>query len=256
MDIVEYNRSAWDRQVDQGNEWTQPVSPQTIEQAREGRWEIVLTPSKPVPRDWFPDLQGCDVLALASGGGQQGPILAAAGAQVTVFDNSPSQLAQDKAVANREGLTLRTIQGDMSDLTNFPDESFDLIVHPCSNCFVKDILVVWREAFRVLRRGGTLLSGFCNPVSFALDPALEKQGIAQFRFRVPYSDLDSITEKEREFYYPNEPLCFGHTLEDQIGGQLRAGFLISGFYEDANSDDSSPIHSFMNCFIATKAIKP
>jgi len=30
---------------------------------------------------------------LASGGGQQGPVLAAAGAHVTVFDNSPRQLA-------------------------------------------------------------------------------------------------------------------------------------------------------------------
>jgi 2-polyprenyl-3-methyl-5-hydroxy-6-metoxy-1,4-benzoquinol methylase len=70
------------------------------------------------------------VLCLASGGGQQGPILAAAGARVTVFDNSPQQLAQDRFVARREGLTLETVEGDMRDLSVFADVSFDLIVHP------------------------------------------------------------------------------------------------------------------------------
>ena len=69
-----------------------------------GEWQIVLTPTKPIPRTWFPaDLHGVDVLCLASGGGQQGPVLAAAGATVTVFDNSPRQLAQDRAVANVKG---------------------------------------------------------------------------------------------------------------------------------------------------------
>ena len=40
-----------------------------------------------MPADWFGDLAGAPVLCLASGGGQQGPLLAAAGARVTVFDN-------------------------------------------------------------------------------------------------------------------------------------------------------------------------
>src|SRR5205085_1973198 len=101
--------------------------------------------------DWFPPVAGLEVLCLASGGGQQGPILAAAGARVTVFDNSPNQLAQDRLVADREGLALETVRGDMADLAAFPDARFDLIVHPCSNMFVPDVRPVWREAFRVLR---------------------------------------------------------------------------------------------------------
>jgi len=51
--------------------------------------------------------------------GQQGPILAAAGADATVFDNSPRQLQQDCQVAEREGLDLRTVEGDMRDLSCF-----------------------------------------------------------------------------------------------------------------------------------------
>ena len=113
QDILSYNRRAWDRQVERGNPWTVPVSPEVIARARRGDWSIVLTPTKPVPADWFSPLEGLDVLCLASGGGQQGPILAAAGANVTVFDNSPAQLAQDRLVAETEGLTLETVQGDI-----------------------------------------------------------------------------------------------------------------------------------------------
>src|SRR3954471_5545512 len=101
MDIREYNSAAWDKEVERGNEWTRAVGPEVIREAREGRWEVLLTETKPVPREWFPDLKGLDVLCLASGGGQQAPILAAAGARVTVFDNSPKQLEQDRKVALR-----------------------------------------------------------------------------------------------------------------------------------------------------------
>jgi SAM-dependent methyltransferase len=162
-DILIYNRQAWDRQVGRGNPYTIPVSNEEIARARKGDWSISLTPTKPVPPDWFPPLGGVDVLCLASGGGQQGPILAAAGAKVTVFDNSPAQLAQDRLVADRDGLVIETVQGDMADLSVFPDARFDLIIHPVSNVFVPDVKPVWREAFRVLKPGGALLKGFMNP---------------------------------------------------------------------------------------------
>jgi len=257
LDILDYNRDAWNLEVAKGNPWTVPVTPEAIRNARAGDWSIVLTPQKPVPRDWFPDLMGLRVLALASGGGQQGPILSAAGADVTVFDNSPAQLAQDRLVAERDGLTLVTIQGDMRDLGCFEAGAFDLIVHPCSNCFVPDVKPVWQEAFRVLRKGGTLLSGFVNPGAFAMDPDLEAQGIVQFKYAIPYSDLDSLSDQERERYTSvGDPLAFGHTLEDQLGGQLAAGFVLTGLYEDSWTEEYGPIHRYMNCYMATRALKP
>lgn len=256
MDILKYNREAWDREVSNGNMWTIPVSPEQIAQAKKGTWEIVLTPQKPVPRDWFPPLKGKKVLALASAGGQQGPILAAAGAQVTVFDNSPAQLAQDSLVAEREHLEIELVQGDMKDLSRFANESFDLIFHPCSNCFVPDVKPVWKEAYRVLKKGGSLLSGFCNPIAFATDPELEAKGILQLKYKIPYSDLTSLTDEERKRYTDKgEPLAFGHTLEDQIGGQIHAGFVITGFYEDSWTQEAGLIHKLMSCFIATRALK-
>lgn len=155
MDACEYNRLAWDRNVEQGNRWTIPVNAEKIASARAGFWEILLTPCKPVPKEWFPDLHGQEVLCLASGGGQQGPILAAGGGRVTVLDNSPKQLEQDRIVAHREHLEIQTVLGDMADLSFFLDESFDLIVHPVSNVFVSEVRPVWQEAYRVLRPGGS-----------------------------------------------------------------------------------------------------
>jgi SAM-dependent methyltransferase len=255
MDIRAYNRRAWDRHVEQGNPWTLPVGPEAIAAARQGQWDIILTPTKPIPKDWFPDLRGADVLCLAGGGGQQGPILAAAGATVTVFDNSPRQLAQDRMVANRDGLILQTVEGDMRDLSQFADASFDLIVHPCSNMYVPDVQLVWAEAYRVLRPGGALLAGFLNPVLYTFDQQLAESGVLQVKYALPYSDLTSLSEAERQQYIDEgDALEFGHTLAAQIGGQLAAGFLLAGFYEDRRSGVS--LARYMPTHLATRALKP
>jgi SAM-dependent methyltransferase len=254
-DVPAYNRLAWDRQVERGNRWTIPVGPEEIARARLGDWSIVLTPTRPVPSDWFPPLIGLDVLCLASGGGQQGPILAAAGANVTVFDNSPKQLAQDRHVADREGLKIETLQGDMADLSVFAEARFDLIFHPVSNLFATDVRPVWREAFRVLRPGGSILAGFVNPVYYLFDYFALEQGELRVAHSIPYSDLASLSDADRaRLADRDEPLEFGHTLDDQIGGQLAAGFVLTGFFEDV--DPGSILGKTIPTFIATRAIKP
>ena len=258
-DVLQYNRDAWNAQVANENRWTRPVSTEEIEKARQGDWQIVLTPVKPVPREWFPDFNERDsrVLCLASGGGQQGPILAAAGAIVTVFDNSEAQLQQDILVAERDSLSIAIEQGDMADLSRFPDASFDLIFHPCSNCFVPDVNPVWREAFRVLKAGGHLLSGFTNPVRYMFDDELLENGQLEVKYTIPFSDLDSISPELREKYIQsNEPVAFGHTLTDQIAGQLAAGFQLVGFFEDSYEKSDDVLSKHIDTFIATRARKP
>jgi len=258
MDVVAYNRGAWDREVEKGNPWTVPFGPEVIAAARRGEWSVLLTPTRPVPRSWFPEMKGADVLCLASGGGQQGPIFAAAGARVTVFDNSPRQLAGDRAVAEREGLQLATVQGQMADLSVFPDESFDLVFHPVSNLFAPAVRPVWREAHRVLRRGGVLLVGFMNPDVYLFDLELADEGVLEVRHKLPYCDLEDAPAEVRRRYIENgEPLEFSHSLEDQIGGQADAGFLITGLYEDRRPPAAKDaVSRHMPVCIATRAIKP
>lgn len=254
MNVFDFNQRAWDRLVESGNRWTVPVSSEDIMKARDGEWQLLLTPSVPVPDNWFPPLKGCRVLCLASGGGQQGPILAAAGADVTVFDASDKQLSQDRLVADRDGLRLETIQGDMADLSCFDDAAFDFIFHPCSNCFAEAVRPVWREAYRVLSPGGSMVSGFVKPVYGLFDPNLEKQNVFQLKFSMPHSDLKLTNEQREHWFGSDAPIEFVHSLDEQLGGQLDAGFLIAGFYED-DWGGSEPIDKFMNCFIAVRAIK-
>ena len=85
MDVVAYNHAAWDGEFARGNVWTVPVDPDRVARARRDDWAVVLTPRREVPRAWFLPLGGAAVLCLASGGGQQGPLFAAAGAHVTVY---------------------------------------------------------------------------------------------------------------------------------------------------------------------------
>jgi len=191
--IRDHNRSAWNSEVAKGNRWTVPVGPEAVARARKGDWSIVLTPTIPVPRDWFPPLQGADVLCLASGGGQQGPVLAAAGARVTVLDNSPAQLARDREVSEREGLAIKIVEGDMADLSAFGDGSFDLIFHPVSNVFVPEVVPMWRECHRVLRPGGVLLAGFMNPHVYLFDyDEVDRTGALEVRFTLPYADTTHL----------------------------------------------------------------
>lgn len=257
MDVRNYNRGAWDRQVGQGNRWTVPVSAEEVAAARRGAWQIVLTPLKPVPAEWFPPLAGADVLCLASGGGQQGPILAAAGARVIVFDNSPAQLAQDRMVAEREGLEIDTVEGDMRDLSALADEAFDLIFHPVSNVFVPDVRPVWREAYRVARPGCVLLVGFANPAMFLFDfDKADNEGLLEVKYRLPYSDVDSLDEAALQAVMESgRPLEFSHSLEDQIGGQLDAGFVLTALFEDRFAPDEDVISQYLPTFLATRAVK-
>jgi SAM-dependent methyltransferase len=255
MDIREYNREAWNKQVEGGSEWTVPVDSATIAAARRGEWKVLLTEARFVPREWFPDLTGLDVLCLASSGGQQAPIFAAAGARVTSYDNSPRQLERDRLVAEREGLAIETVEGDMRDLSVFADERFDFIFHAVSNCFVPEVRPVWREAFRVLRRGGTFLAGFLNPALYVFDTDLAERGELKVRHTLPYSDVADMPKDELQRRMDaGEPLEFSHSLEDQIGGQLDAGFVITGFYEDRHRHYAPG--RFMPTYGATRAMKP
>ena len=254
IDPVAYNRAAWDREVDSGNEWTRPVGPEVIARARAGDWSVVLIGHKPVPRDWFPaELAGREVLCLASGGGQQGPVLAAAGAAVTVFDNSPRQLSRDEEVAAREELAIRTVLGDMRDLTALADASFDVVFNPVSNAFCPDLGPVWRESFRVLRPGGILMSGFMNPDVFIFDiTALDERDELVVRHRLPYTTLD-LPDDERLRTYGTGPIEYSHSLTEQIGGQLAAGFTLTHLIEAPHHADATA--RYLPGYIATRAVK-
>jgi len=255
VDYAQYNRKAWDQQVKQGNQWTIPVSEELITAARKGEWQVLLTPQKPVPRSWFPDLKDLNVLGLASGGGQQAPIFSAAGAHVTVLDNSPLQLEQDQVVARREDLEITSILGDMRDLSQFTTDSFDLIFNPCSVSFISDVRTVFEQCYRVLKPKGRLLCGFTNPVKFIFDEDKLAEDEFLIRHKLPYQDTTHLTPEElQKLHLEHEPLMCSHSLEDLIGGQLKAGFNITDMFEDV--DGKTRLAQYLPTYFATNAEKP
>lgn len=258
-DVLEHNGRAWDRQSREGESpWVQPVGTADIKRARAGDWSVILTPTRPVPADWFgAGPAGQEVLCLASGGGQQAPLLAAAGARVTSFDYSQAQLDKDAAVAQRDGLELRTVRGDMARLESLADASFDLIFHPVSNVFAADVTAVWRECARVLRPGGRLLAGFMNPDYYLFDHQdIEQGGALTVCYPLPFADTRDLPDTQlRQLLQGDVPLEFSHSLDDQIGAQLAAGFMLAGFYEDRWQDTATPLNRFMPTSMATLAIR-
>jgi SAM-dependent methyltransferase len=259
MQTHEWNKAAWDHAVDEGaNPYTTVVSPEDVAAARQGRWSLYLSDCKPVPREWFPSLQGLKVLCLASGGGQQAPIFAALGADVTLLDASLRQLAQDRFVAERDNLSIRLVEGDMADLSAFADESFGLIFNPPSTLFIPDVAPVWRECYRVLQPGGVLLTGFLNPDEFVFDPvALDSEGAFVVKYPLPYVEHATLSPEALEARIRARAMFhFSHSMEAQLGGLTQAGFVLTGFYEDRRLEaDGNPIRQFMPSYYVVRAQK-
>ena len=243
------NAATIDRWIDEGWEWGRPIDHETYLRAAQDDWSVRLTPTKPVPKAWFGDLRGRRVLGLASGGGQQMPIFAALGADCAVLDYSDRQIASERMVAAREGYAIQIVQADMTRPLPFGDGTFDLIFHPVSNCYIREVLPVWRECFRVLKRGGALLSGLDSGVNFIVDAAEER-----IVNRLPFDPVAN-PDQMQQLKDQDAGVQFSHTLEEQIGGQLKAGFMLTDLYEDTNGEGR--LHDLnIPSFIATKAIKP
>lgn len=249
MNYQDVNAHTIDRWIEAGWEWGTPISHEIYQAAQRGAWDVLLTPTKPVPHAWFGELRGKRVLGLASGGGQQMPIFTALGAQCTVLDYSERQLESERMVAQREGYDIRIIRADMSQPLPFADGEFDLIFHPVSNCYVREVKPIWRECFRVLRPGGTLLAGLDNGMNYIFDD--DERMLAN---ALPFDPLTN-PEQMAQLEATDSGVQFSHALEEQIGGQLEAGFVLTGLYEDTNGEGR--LHEFnVPTYIATRSVRP
>ncbi len=250
---TEINSKAIDKWVESGWEWGIPISHAEYVNAINGQWNVGLTPRKSVPQRWFSPfirnggLIGTKLLGLASGGGQQMPVFSALGANCTVMDYSKKQLESERIIAEREGYSINIIKGDMSHIFPFDDEAFDIIFHPVSNCYIEDVQHIWNECYRILKKGGVLLSGLDNGLNYLFgedNPLLVVN-------KLPYNPL-----KHEELYkkcmQTDGSIQFSHTIEEQIGGQLKAGFTLTDLYEDT---DNEGIGKYAPNFLATRAVK-
>lgn len=242
------NAQTIDKWVEEGWEWGNPISHDEFESAKNGSWNVKLTPARFVPHEWFGDVKGKRILGLASGGGQQMPIFAALGAECTVLDYSEKQIESERIVADREGYEITIIRADMTKRLPFDDDTFDLIFHPVSNCYVEEVLPIWKECYRVLKKGGRLLSGLDNGFNYVFDD--DETTVCN---SLPFNPLKN-EEQMRCLQQNDDGIQFSHTAEEQLAGQLRAGFRLADLYEDTNGGGNLHEHN-VPTYWATLAIK-
>jgi SAM-dependent methyltransferase len=238
FDVIAHNRVAWDREVDRCNPATVPLPDEVIQEARRGNLGLSLTGGRMVPSCWLGQLSTKRVLCLACSGGQQVPLLAAAGANVTALDNSPRQVSRDMEVAERNALPVRVEVGDMQDLSRFESSSFEIAFLGLGLQFIPEPKRVWSGLAKVLEPGGHVIAGILNPVQYLFEWPQYSNGIFCARHSLPYSDLDSLDEVQRlQRFDPHDPIEFGHTMEDLLGSMVDQGFAVTGFLEDRIDDD-------------------
>ena len=258
LNYTDHNAAAWDAWAKSGCPWTIPCTPEDIRRAREGDWSVYLAASVAVPKEWFApylkgnSLAGCRLLGLASGGAQQMPIFASLGADCTVLDYSESQLQRERDVSAREGYAIEIVRADMALRLPFGDASFDLIFHPVSNCYIEDVRHIWNECARVLRPGGVLLAGFSNGIDFLFN---DKHPL-RVANKLPYNPL-RMSEKERARVLKNDgAFFFSHTLEEQIGAQLKAGLRLTDLLEDRDRPgQAAAIGAYYPQYLMTRALR-
>lgn len=248
MNYQDINAQTIDRWIEEGWEWGIPIDHDTYLKALAGEWDMLLTPTKFVPHEWFGNLKGKKVLGLASGGGQQMPIFVALGAECTVLDYSEKQLQSERMVSQREGYSIDIIRGDMTKPLPFDDETFDLIFHPVSNCYVKEVKPIFKECARILKKGGILLSGLDNGVNYLVND--DETMIVN---TMPFDPLQN-EEQRKQLEESDCGMQFSHTVEEQIGGQLEAGLMLTHIYGDTNGEGR--LHEMnIECYFATRAVK-
>ena len=249
MNYQDVNAETIDRWVKEGWEWGKPVDHETFVQAKKGDWDILLTPTKPVPKDWLGDLKGKKVLGLASGGGQQMPILSVAGAKCTVLDYSDQQLESERLVAEREGYDIEIVKADMTKPLPFEDGAFDLVIQPVANCYIEELQGMFNEVARVLAPGGVFLMGFDNGINYFFADQKETEVVNIMPFN-PLKNPDQMAQLEKD----DCGVQFSHSLEEEIGGQLKAGLTLTDLYEDTNGEGH--LHELhIPTFVATRCVK-
>ena len=159
------------------------------------------------------------------------------------------------------------INGDSRQMNLIADESVHLIItsppywqlkdygtenqigfHDNYENYINNLNFVWKECYRILKPGGTLLSGFDLFTNFIVDD--EQKEII---FSLPFDPLKN-PDQMKKLQEWDDGVQFSHSLEEQIGGQLEAGFTLLDLYEDTYGEGR--LHE-MNIpeYLATRSVK-
>jgi SAM-dependent methyltransferase len=230
--VHEHNRRAWDARVRRSDVFTRPASDDDFR--------------NPLPvidrQGWLgASIAGRRVLCLASGGGSQSALYAAAGARVTVVDISSEMLALDRQVAAERNLEVEAIQASMDDLAALATAVYDLVIQPVSSCYVPDVLQVYREVARVIKAGGLYISQHKQPGSLQASTRPAGRG---YELTEPYYRSGPLPDVVGSPHREPGTLEFLHRWEELIGGLCHTGFVVEDLVEPLHADAQAELGSF------------
>lgn len=231
--VPEINSRAWDLEVDNQHWATVPISFEALPKLEREGYPISLTGSRQLPKNWLGNIKNKDILCLACGGGQQTLLLALRGANVVSLENSEKQLKTDFETANKHQVKIETILGSMDSKQAYPNRKFDYVLLGMGAQFVEDLSKVFPLVRDSLKNDGTFIGAFVNPICYLFDWAAYEEGKMEIKYRVPYSDLSSISKSERmRTIGKDSPVEFGHSLEQIFRGITQSGMTINDYIEE------------------------
>ena len=181
------------------------------------------------PEGWLgPSVKGKKVLCLASGGGLQSALLAAAGALVTVVDLSSEMLLRDHEVAAKHGFQILTVQASMEDLSLLPANTFEIILQPVSTCYIPDVAPVFAEVSRIAREGALYISQHKQPASLQAETLNTGRGYLVVE---PADRTGPLPPVLPCMHRESDAIEYLHRWQDIIGKMCRAGFHLEDLVE-------------------------
>ncbi|MDD5189810.1 MAG: class I SAM-dependent methyltransferase [Dehalococcoidales bacterium] len=242
----------WDKNADL---WTEQVR-QNLDAFREHF-------NNPVFLQFIGDIKGKTALDAGCGEGHNTRIFARLGAKMTGIDISPKLIAHAREAEKREPLGIRYEVASFSDLSIFPDASFDLALSTMALMDSPSFEGAAREIYRVLKPGSDFFFSITHPcfvtpgfgwTAFQDDPNIKltvseyfskKQWVESWRF----SQLPK-PEDVPEFVVPS----FGRTLSDYINPLIKTGFTLKELSEPRPSAELCRQHPFLTKWRKTAAI--
>jgi SAM-dependent methyltransferase len=231
-DVKKFNKQRWEELSEAGVKYSLPWMDLNEEKA----FDLINPERVDIA------IRDKDVLCLAASGGQQTAAFGLLGARVTVFDLSEAQLKQDRKAATFYGFPLVVQQGDMSDLSIFSSDSFDLVWLAHGINFISDPGPVIREAARVLRVSGNFRLEITNPYGHGIWERWNGEGYlvtepfidgGEVVYDDPYWEFDTPSGERKRVRGPRE---FRHSLSRIVNSLISNGLRVLGLWEDGRGD--------------------
>ncbi len=175
------------------------------------------------------DVRGKDILEIGCGGGQNSIVLSKWGARSVGLDISEKQIEYARKLAKEHGTRVQFHLGNMQNLSLFREESFDAVLSSHAISYADDVLAVFREVFRVLRKRGLFVFATSHPIIGTGRPVRYGQGrrwaISNYFDRRRRVWKWRTTEGTAEFKG-------GHiTLQDYFDMLIEASFIVERIIE-------------------------